>query len=447
MVQETVQKDDYMIQNYVVKVGDCYRYRRWVPAYVAHLDKRKEIKISLKTRDPHVAGVRANIYNDQIENFWKALVHAGNSNNLMEKYKAAVQLAQSHGFAYKTSEQVAAMALNEITERLSASINASPLGENQQTTEAILGGVEKPKIKLSECCDLFWDLVHDRHINKSKRQIDKWKNPRKLAMKNFIQVVGDKFLHETTRGDILKFRGWCNERIKNGWTPNSANKQLIHTKDVMKTISLNYEIDLKISSMFVETSFKNVENSRPPFEASFVQNQILPALGKLEEIDRFACMAIADTGARQREIFGLLPEDIKLDEDIPYIWIRPRKNYTLKTPTSERRIPLVGTALYAFQKFPDGFNHLGNHESFSASANEFLTDNNLRPTPEHAANSLRHTFKDRLRDYGDVGAPEEIIDELMGHRKPGVHYGRGHKLETKHRILSKIAFDISKFNC
>lgn len=152
-------------------------------------------------------------------------------------------------------------------------------------------------------------------------------------------------------------------------------------------------------------------------------------------------MAIADTGMRQRELFGLMPEDIFLNEEIPYVWIRPRKNYTLKTKTSERKIPPVGAALLAFQKSPNGFGELGNHESYSANVNQFLTDQNLRPTPDHAANSLRHTFKDRLRDYGETGAPEEIIDELMGHKKSGVHYGRGHKLETKLRVLEEISFN------
>lgn len=41
-------------------------------------------------------------------------------------------------------------------------------------------------------------------------------------------------------------------------------------------------------------------------------------------------------------------------------------------------------------------------------------------------------------------AQEEIIDELMGYKKRGVNYGRGLKLETKHKILSEIAYDVAK---
>lgn len=50
----------------------------------------------------------------------------------------------------------------------------------------------------------------------------------------------------------------------------------------------------------------------------------------------------------------------------------------------------------------------------------------MRPSPSNTLYSLRHTFKDRLRD---IGAPEEIIDELMGHKTRGPKYGRGHLLE------------------
>ncbi|MEW8332977.1 MAG: hypothetical protein AB2692_18730, partial [Candidatus Thiodiazotropha sp.] len=58
-------------------------------------------------------------------------------------------------------------------------------------------------------------------------------------------------------------------------------------------------------------------------------------------------------------------------------------------------------------------------------------------TPKHTLYSLRHTFKDRLRD---AQAPEEIIDELMGHKKSGPKYGRGHILERKYEWMEKIAF-------
>ncbi len=44
----------------------------------------------------------------------------------------------------------------------------------------------------------------------------------------------------------------------------------------------------------------------------------------------------------------------------------------------------------------------------------------------------------------DMEAPEEIIDDLMGHKKSGPKYGRGHRLETKHKVLLLVAYDTSK---
>lgn len=111
---------------------------------------------------------------------------------------------------------------------------------------------------------------------------------------------------------------------------------------------------------------------------------------------------------RQSELFGLAPNDIFLDEVIPYVWVRRRKGYSLKTLESKRKIPLVGGALVAFTKFPHGFRHLGNEECFSAAINNFLTVNNLMPTEEQSAYLLRHTFKDRLRDYGDVRLNQQL---------------------------------------
>lgn len=422
-----------MSANYIVKIGGFYRYRRRVPKEVSHLDKRKEVKISLKTKDFNKAVIKATIYNEQIEIFWKSLIVSDDSNNLNEKYELATQLAKSYGFAYKTTDQISTSALNEITDRLLTKINT------QQEVEAILGGINKPKIKLSDCCDLYWDLVTDRLINKSEHQIRKWKNPRKAAMIDFVKITGDKSLYQIVRKDILNFRSWLSERIKGGLTPNTVNKKLIYVKDILKVVALNNEIELEVSSLFIETFFRESINSRPPFEASFVQNTLLPNLTTLNERDRSVLWAMADTGMREVEVFGLAPDDILISDEMPFIWIRPREGYNLKTIHSERKIPLVGSALIAFKKFPNGFKHLGNPDTFSNTVNKYLKTNNLRPTSRHSAYSLRHTFKDRLRD---IGAPEELIDDLMGHKKSGPKYGRGHQLETKHKWLMKIGYKI-----
>lgn len=136
----------------------------------------------------------------------------------------------------------------------------------------------------------------------------------------------------------------------------------------------------------------------------------------------------------------MLPEDIHLDAPIPHIHIRANHKQGLKTAHSERQIPLVGAALLAAQQFPEGLCRYVSADSASSAINKYLRENGLNPTSEHSLCSLRHTFKDRLRD---AQAPEEVIDNLMGHRSRGPKYGRGHNLETKAEWLSRVAYDSS----
>lgn len=422
-----------MVAIYIHKRGNKYVYRRRVPSDFAHIDQRKEVKISLKTSEYQEALVRSAIYNEQLETFWSTALKSGGKDGIQSQYKNAVQIARLHGFTYKQVDQIANESIEEIVKRLSVDLNSN------ETVEAVLGGAGDNTLKLSDCTELYWGLIHDRLFNKSEHQIRKWKNPRAAAMSNFIEVIGDKLIHEVTRSDVLAFRQWWNERLREGMSPISANKQFRFIRDMLQSVSLNNEIDIDCDALFVKVNFRNNNNSRPPFEASFVQNRLLKGLGTLNERDRHVIMAIADTGARISEIFGLLPDDIKLNDDIPHIFIRPRKGYSLKTKSSERKIPLVGSALIAFKKFPDGFNHKGNPDTFSNTVNKFMKENGLRPTKQHSIYSLRHTFKDRLRD---AEAPEEVIDELMGHKKGGPKYGRGHKLETKYKWLNLISYKL-----
>ena len=86
----------------------------------------------------------------------------------------------------------------------------------------------------------------------------------------------------------------------------------------------------------------------------------------------------------------------------------------MKTEQSERDIPLVGFALQAMQRHHEGFpRYFDKSDNFSAAANKHFKKWKLLPTPKHTIYSLRHSFKDRLKD---VEVPEEMIDELMGHK-------------------------------
>jgi integrase len=255
-------------------------------------------------------------------------------------------------------------------------------------------------------------------------------------------VIGDKPLADLARGDILRYRQYWMDRVADGSAvAGTVNKNMQYVRDILQLVCTAQEIEIGVDALFARTRLKELDNSRPPFEARFVQETLLSgnALSGLNTEARLLIFAMADTGARESELIGLQPEDILLEGNIPHIWIRARDDHALKTLHSERKIPLVGSSLYAFSELPHGFTHYRNADTVSTTINKYLRENDLKPTDAHSLYSLRHTFKDRLRD---AGAPEEVIDELMGHRSRGPKYGRGHMLETKHEWLTKIAFRV-----
>jgi len=90
--------------------------------------------------------------------------------------------------------------------------------------------------------------------------------------------------------------------------------------------------------------------------------------------------AMAETGARNTAIIGLLPKDIKLTAGIPHICIVGRKGCKLKTKHSKQNFPITGYALYAFRARPRGFsNYRDNPDQLTTKANKFLRDNNRFP--------------------------------------------------------------------
>ncbi len=395
----------------------------------------------MKTKDKNEGIRKAGIYNDFIEEYWRKLLTLKGDMDKKSEYKLAVKRAKIHGFTYKTAVEVAKSSVQEIVDRISEAKNQS---DDQEVVSSVLGGEKAPAIYLSECLEAYWPLCSHKLVNKSDDQVRKWKNPRILSLTTFIDVVGDKSFEDLERTDTLMYRQWWLDRISSeDAAPSTANKNMAYLKEVLKEVTIANEVNLDVEALFTDLKLKQFVNSRPSFEAQYVQDTFLSddrSLSGMNKEAKLLVYAMSDTGARISELIGLRQEDIVLDEDMPYIWIRPYKKHALKTPQSERKIPLVGASLYAFRELQKGFTHYTNPDTASSTVNKYLRENGLKPTPRHQLYSLRHTFKDRLRD---AGAPEEVIDELMGHKTLGPKYGRGHLLEKKHEWLQKIAFDAS----
>jgi integrase len=254
----------------------------------------------------------------------------------------------------------------------------------------------------------------------------------------FQSIVGDKPVNELTTDDAVDYCEWWRERVMaNETDPKTANKDIGQLSRMLK--DLNIRRRLGLADIFKGLRIKG-ETARPrvPFATDFIQNQLFAngALDGLNEDARLVLFVIADTGLRPSEVVNLQTSAIALADTIPHVKILP-DGRRLKIADSQREIPLVGAALAAMRKRPNGFpRYRDKSSSLSATVNKYLADNNLRPTKDHTVYSLRHSFKDRLIA---VEAPDSLIDALMGQKTYKPKYGKGPALDLKLKYIQRIA--------
>ena len=161
---------------------------------------------------------------------------------------------------------------------------------------------------------------------------------------------------------------------------------------------------------------------------------------------RWIIALLSDTGIRLGEAIGLLKTDIVLEARIPHIDLKPHPWRRLKTPGSERQIPLVGASLWAAKRVlkqsPDNpfaipkYCSEDGHKTNSASAalNKWLKAH----APEGCViHSFRHSLRDRLRA---IECLSDIIDQIGGWSTAGVgrSYGNGYTLVVLDSWMQRI---------
>ena len=433
-------------KDYLRKVSSTWYYYRRTPRSVAHLDKRTFVKKSLKTDSHDVAKRRSVIINNEIEAYWSALLNHRHDDSRV-RYESAMAIAKSFSFSHAPMTQILSGGIHDITSRLEK-LEESGSIDNPAHVSALLGSTTAPCFLLSDALEEFWSLTQDTTRKKTKRELRRWQNPRKKAVRNFIEQIGNKDLTDISRNDALDFRQYWLDRIQEeDLRANTANKDLGHLAKIFAVLNDKLRLNLDNPFTGLHLSEKGDQSERAPFEPDYIQNTLLNPenLSGLNKEAMMLLFAMADTGCGFNELTGLDPtlDEIKLDEDIPYIFIKANKHRALKTSQQKddyrrRKIPLVGAALYALQECPNGFpSYRGKQDSASTTVNKYLRSHKLLPSPNHSAYSLRHSFEDRLTA---AEVPEKVAAALMGHKFYRPKYGDGPSLELKKKWLQAVAF-------
>ena len=249
---------------------------------------------------------------------------------------------------------------------------------------------------------------------REKRRI--WINAHKAAVANFLTVLGaDKPIAAVTRSDANAFRRWWSDRVADeGLEGEPANIQIGHIAVMLDRVALAH--DLELTPVFAKMKLPADSEQGASFPTEWIRDRLLApgALDGLNDEARRVIYVMTETGLRPSEICGLDAKSIMLNTRVPHLAIAPNEHRGLKTKKARRLMPLVGVALKAMQAQPQGFpRYAGKAPSMSAVINQYLRANNLMPSEEHTLYSLRHSFKDRLRE---IEPPSELIDKLWGIR-------------------------------
>lgn len=455
---------------YLHKRDHVWWYNRRVPKQFAHLDTRGRIRQSLNTTSLEEARVKRDLLCEADERYWAALAgvsvsgEAANDDQVAaaeQRYKSAASRALAVGFSYKPIEELTTSDnLEELLMRLlhirdRAGVDETPKPHH---VEAVLGGAERPKVCVSQALEIYInDISHNAVIYKSKHQRYSWKKVKRTSANYFIEKMGDLVLEEITRDHALKYKAWWASKISPkdpSIKPIAANTANRHIGNIRSLYGDYYK---HIGEENRPNPFRNIhftaktKKDVPAFENDWVQTRVLAPgaiMGIRPDLQLIVYMLI-ETGCRPSEIINLRPEDIKLDAGVPHISIRARNSGAekreLKTDTSERDIPLVGTALEAAKRAPNAFEHYRDkNELFSSNILKAFRKRKLFPTPDHVVYSFRHAFEKRMQEANIDYALRCL---LMGHKNTRPAYGDGGSLEYRRTELLKIVhpFDAGVF--
>jgi integrase len=257
-----------------------------------------------------------------------------------------------------------------------------------------------------------------------------------------IDCCGMKDLKDYLRSDATKFRDYLFAKGLNG----ASVARVFGTVRAVINLALS-EFGLAIVNPFSNVYFNQKEGvkKRLPVQPDDIK-KVQTECYKADDEKRWLIALIADTGMRLAEGAGLLRSDFIEQDGVLCVDIRPHPWRSLKTSSSARVVPLVGSAKWAAERilaqpassqfaFP---NYNGgkrtNANSASAALNKWLK---IKIGRGYTIHSFRHSMRDRLRA---VECPSDVIDQIGGWLTVGVgaSYGEGHNHQALTRWIVAI---------
>jgi len=370
--------------------GGYYYFTRRVPADLRQHYKYPRIVQGLRTSSPQEAKLHAKIEAAKLDAYWMQM-----------------RLAKSE-----------VLGLSLIRERVDAPLVKSPVVKSE-------GTLQSPTL-----LDALALYLEQKGSGKAKS----FRQSAERACGYVIENCGNKPLAGYTRQDALIFRDWL---VARGLTGSSVTRNFSYVKAVINFALSEFALDIRNPFVGVYHDRSKGVITRKPIpldDLRHVQRECM----QIDDDIRWLVVLVSDTGMRLAEAAGLSVNDFNLQDDIPFVKVRPHPWRSLKTSASARVIPLSGMALWAAQRilqqmdtstfaFPR-YNRGSRTSANSASAaiNKWLRNYVPAGCTMH---SFRHSMRDRLRA---VQCPADIADQIGGWATDGVGqgYGSGYPIEV-----------------
>ena len=386
-----------MIQNssYLISRNGIYYYSRRVPADLHKRFNKDRVIISLRTRSQDKALRSAVTLSDRLERHWESL-----------------RLELFH------SRELGLSLINHVqVEQVDASVSLDDALE----TYLRLKGTGRSKT--------FFQGAH--------RSIEYLKN-----------AGGNKPINDMHPSDASVFRDHLFDK---GMSSASVRRVFASVKSIINLAIREH--GLNCTNVFAGAFIPDDATSekRLPIPVKVIKS-IQEECRSINDENRWLVALISDTGMRLSEATGLHVNDIHLDEDIPYVDLKPHSWRPLKTKGSKRHIPLIGSSMWAAKQIVDAniayaFPRYVKRDEVNANSASAAINKWLKPrVPEGCViHSFRHSLRDRLRA---VECPSDIVDAIGGWATSGIgqKYGTGYSLSIKNKWMKKIEVQASMTN-
>ncbi|MBW6419351.1 DUF6538 domain-containing protein [Celeribacter sp. PS-C1] len=437
--------------NMILRNG-IWHLRMRVPARYKAIETKNEIHRTLGTGDLDGAIARMGAVKQKILAELDAKL-AGRNPGSANHFEAMAELATSRNFSYWTADEIQAAGADAIMDRVLHLISNKDTHVSAAAT-ALLGGVERPSLTISEVAEKMHEWYPEKIKNKAAKAKKTWKAQWTRPASKVVSLLGyDPVFHEISRSEAVALRDALKDRvIDEDMLGKSAQKEL----RLLNTLWERFHDHLGVDEREMPPSpFYNLgkgfgalddeDGRKLEVPVEIIMDKIVApgALHFMNDELRDITYVLVETGARQSEITDIPPHSIFLDDPIPHIWIGKETGEwarEVKNKPSKRKIPLVGVALEAFRRHPEGFPRYRYKGTYSAAANKVLHENNILPE-NVTIGGLRHAFETRM---GNIDLPNDKCAEMMGHSvkkaRGREQYGDDMPLEKKLAIHEKIMF-------